>query len=235
VTAWRALLAAMVLAAEGCATAPPGAEAPPPAERLFDGETAIAEAWLHYPLNRATDYSLAHFDGLPAIRAKGRESASLLIRRVKIDWRTCPEFEWTWAARHVQAKADIRVWGEEDVAASIYLLFGDPGLLAAPNPVPTLRYVWTNHRLPAETVVDNPYLPGTVRSIVIESGDARTGRWLRFKRNLADDFERAFGEPPEHPIQAIALFTDNDQTKEPVDTYYGWARAVCAAAEKPVG
>ncbi len=228
--------AALLLAGlTACATAPPGAERPPAGELLFDGVTAIEEAWLHFPLNRATDYSLAMFDGVPAIRAKGRQSASLLIRRVKIDWRACPEFEWTWAARHVQQKADIRVWGEEDVAASIYLMFGDPGLLTAPNRVPTLRYVWTNGRLPPETVVDNPYLPGTVRSIVVESGDARTGRWLRFRRNVVEDFRRAFDGPPEHPVQAIALFTDNDQTKEPVDTYYGWARAVCVATAKPMG
>ncbi len=226
----------LAAAVAGCATAPPGAERPPAGPLLFDGVTAIEDAWLHYPINRATDYSLAVFDGLPAIRATGRESASFLIRRVRVDWRACPEFEWTWAARYVQKKADIRKWGEEDVAASIYLSFGDPGLLTLPRAVPTIRYVWTNRRLPPETVVDNPYMPGTVRSIVIESGDDRTGRWLRFKRNLIDDFKLAFGRPPpDEPIQTIALFTDNDQTKEPVETYYGWARAVCDAAAKPVG
>ncbi|MEE8302032.1 MAG: hypothetical protein V3S24_06295 [Candidatus Tectomicrobia bacterium] len=40
-------------------------------------------------------------------------------------------------------------------------------------------------------------------------------------------FEATTVIPKDH-IQAIALFTDNDQTKQPVQAYYGWARVVCA-------
>lgn len=101
----------------------------------------------------------------------------------------------------------------------MFLLFGDPGFLADPKPMPTLRYVWTNEAVPGESVIDNPYMPGTVRSIVVRQGHPKSMQFVVDRRHVDKDFERAFGMPPPGPIEAIALFTDNDQTAEPVEAY----------------
>ncbi len=194
---------------------------------LFDATTVIQDAWLHIRMRGATDYRLAVQEGRVAIVAVGQESASGLFRHVAVDPERCPVLEWSWGVETLQPNADIRLKAREDVAASVFLLFGDPGFLTDPDPVPTLRYVWTNEKVPAETIVESPYLPGTVRSLVVESGSKRVGTWVMERRNVAQDFERAFGYPPKDHIQAIALFTDNDQTKQPVKAYYGWARVVC--------
>ncbi len=42
-----------------------------------------------------------------------------------------------------------------------------------------------------------------------------------------NDFLSAFGDSPTERIHAIVLFTDNDQTQQPVEAYYGWARVIC--------
>ena len=107
------------------------------------------------------------------------------------------------------------------------MLFGDPGFLVNPDPVPTLRYVWTNKKFPIEAVIDNPHLPGVVRSVVIRSGEEHLGQWMTERRNVIDDFEIAFGQPPPDTIHAIVLFTDNDETKQPVEAYYEWIQAIC--------
>ena len=194
---------------------------------LFDAATTIQDQWQHMPLRGTTEYRLAVMNGQLGIRAVGRKSASGLIRRVSVDPGKCPIIEWSWWVTRIQPDADLRVKEAEDVAASVYLMFGDPGFLFDPKPVPTLRYVWTNDRLPLDAIIDNPYLPGTVRSIVVESGGKRVGSWVTERRDMLKDFERAFGYPPKKNIQAIALFTDNDQTEQPVEAYYGWARVVC--------
>ncbi|HIJ42611.1 MAG: DUF3047 domain-containing protein [Rhodospirillales bacterium] len=196
--------------------------------KLFDAETVPRDQWKHLPLRGETKYRLAVLDGRVAIRAVGRDSASVLIRRVDADPTRCPVLEWSWSATKIQPDADLRVKNREDVTAAIFLLFGDPGSMFGLAPVPTLRYVWTNGNVPVETVVVSPYMPGTVRSVVVESGEDRAGTWVTERRNVVEDFERAFGRPPKDRIQAIALFTDNDQTKQPVEAYYGWARMVCA-------
>jgi len=182
---------------------------------------------MHLPLKGFTEYRLVAVGDQVAIRARGRRSASGLIRRIRLDPEHCPWLEWSWQVVQLQPDADIRKRDLDDVAASIFLLFGDPGDLDDPKPVPTLRYVWTTRRTPQESIVDSPYLSGIVESIVVESGAAKLGRFVNERRDIAADFERAFGHPPEEEVAAIVLFTDNDQTEEDVSSYYAWARALC--------
>ncbi len=195
--------------------------------RVFDAAMAIQDEWLHMPIKGRTEYRLAHLDGRLGIRARGMGGASGLTRRVEIDSERCPWIEWTWRVERLQASADLNSREHEDVAASLFSLFGDLGLISMPDPVPTLRYVWTNEAVPAGSIVDNPYLPGVVRSIVVRSGQADTGRWVTERRNLHEDFVAAFGSEPPEPVHVVALFTDNDQTEEPVEAYYGQARSLC--------
>lgn len=221
--------AAAVLAA--CARTPTLSERPvqPGVDglSLFSAEAVLQDDWQHLPLRGKTDYSIAMMDGRVAIRAVGAEGASALVRRVAVDVQSCPFVQWSWAVARLQDSADIREKAKEDVAASLFLLFGDPGLLIDPTPVPTLRYVWTNDAVPTGSVVDSPYLPGTVRSLVVESGTDRQGDWVTVRRNVLEDFELAFNRPPDGQIHAVALFTDNDQTRQPVEAYYEWARMAC--------
>ena len=143
------LLAALI---PGCAAVPStdtGTPRPSTGTLLFDAVTAIQDQWLHFPLRGKTDYRLAVMNGRIAIRATGQQSASGLIRRVAVDPVKCPIIEWSWSVTKMQKNADLRVKDREDVAASIFLLFGDPGFLFDPKPVPTLRYVWTNGNVPS--------------------------------------------------------------------------------------
>ncbi len=223
-----AALLALGLLAAGC-TAPPV-----PARRsivLLDPSAPIEATWQHSAFGRATDYSLASADGRPAIRAVGRRSASGLYRRVRFAPAECPWIEWSWRVERLQAGADIRVKAADDVAASLFLLFGDPGPFH--DPVPTLRYAWTNDRVAEGAILDNPYHPGTVRVVVVRSGGARLGEWVSERRNLAEDFTRAFGRAPPETVELFAVFTDNDQTGEPVEAFYGAASVRCGL--KPVG
>jgi len=194
---------------------------------LFDPATVIQDDWLHMPFTGATEYRMAYLGGRLAIRAAPRDSASSLIRRVAIDPARCPVLEWSWRVEQLQASADLRTKEGEDVAASLYLLFGDPGFLSDPEPVPTLRYVWTNGNLAKGAVIDSPYLPGTVLSVVLENDAGRLGLWVTERRDIAADYREAFGRAPAAPVSAVAIFTDNDQTGEPALAYYGPARALC--------
>ena len=193
---------------------------------LFSAERAIQDEWQEILIRGKTEYRVTASAGRVAIRAIGQNSASGLLRRVQVDPVNCPKIEWSWRVDQLQETADIRVKEKEDVAASIYLMFGDPGLLLTPKQVPSLRYVWTNQRMDVESIVDSPYLPGTVKSLVVRSG-SRQPEWFIESRNILKDFERAFGYTPKEAIEAIALFTDNDQTKEPVLAYYEWGRLEC--------
>lgn len=227
----RSVLGCVFIAAQGACVspAPDTARAPERSatEYLFTASSVIEDEWQHLRFRGSTEYRVEEYRERLAIVARGRESASGLIRRVEFDTGRCPEIEWSWTVSVLQPSADIRIKEREDVAASIFLMFGDPGFAFEPLSVPTLRYVWTNERIAAERVIDSPYLPGTVRSLVVESGSLRGGRWTTYRRDVGRDFRSAFGYAPPGPVQAIAIFTDNDQTGEAVEAYYEWARILC--------
>lgn len=224
------LWVAIALCVAGCSTTP---SAPPTRDsqtghvELFNASNTIQDAWEHLQLHGATEYSLVAMDQSVAIQARGNDSASALIRRVSVNPRECRQIQWSWMVSELQPDADIRKRGREDVAASLFLLFGAPGFLFDPDPVPTLRYVWTNHLVDTETIVDSPYLPGTVRSLVVRAGGESLGQWVTESRDIVADYHRAFGHEPEGSIEAVAIFSDNDQTGQSVTAYYAWARVVC--------
>ncbi len=193
---------------------------------LFDAQSAIQDQWIHVPLKGETEWRLASVGGLVAIRARGRESASGLLRVIDDDVSDCGALEWLWRVDQTQAGANLSLKDKEDVAASIFVLFGDPYKLLGPDreAIPALRYVWTGGPEAVGSIIDSPYLPGIVKSIVLRGREARARTWLRERRNPIKDFEAAFGRSPSEPIQGLVLFTDNDQTRENVEAYYVWAR-----------
>lgn len=199
---------------------------------LFDPARAIQQGWIPSTLtpgadDRRTDYRIASYQERLSIRAEGQRSASALLLRTDFDAEDCPYLEWAWRVERLQENASLFERDLEDVAASILVIFGDPGSDVAPRAVPTLRYVWTTARVPEETIVDSPAQPGVVRSIVVQGGIASPLAWESEQRDLVADYQAAFGRLPQDRVRAVALFTDNDHTHEPVMAHYGAARLLC--------
>ena len=92
--------------------------------------------------------------------------------------------------------------------------------------VPTLAYVWTSARIPEGSIIDSPHHSGWTRNLVLRSGEKQLAQWVRERRNVINDFRQAFGREPPATVEVIALFTDNDQTGEPVEAFYGAIRAL---------
>lgn len=188
---------------------------------LSDPAQRLVEAWQERDFGAATEFTQVTVDGVSAIRAVGRQSASGLYRTVDLRLAGHPLLRWRWRVDRLQASADLRVGDAEDFAAAIFLIFGEPG---APDSR-SLAYVWTSDRLSVETIVPSPHYPDQVRSIVVESGTENLGEWVEAERDIQADFARAFGVAAPDRLTVLALFTDNDQTHEPVEAYYGpiWA------------
>lgn len=201
-------------------------------DTLFDPARAIEQDWTVMPLaqdgeTRATDYRIASYQDRLSIRAEGQRSATGLALAVDIDVARCPYLEWDWRVERLQEGANPYERALDDAAASILVMFGDPGALDQPRPVPTLRYLWTIAAVPEETIIDSPSQPGILRSIVVQGGVESPLAWESERRDLEADYQAAFGSLPKEPVRAVVLFTDNDQTQEPVIAHYGPARLLC--------
>lgn len=227
-----AITAALGLTAmSGCTSAPPAAAVGSgPAEivvPLFTAGDALERDWRKLRVWKEAEFSLTALDGEIAIRAVAEGASAGLARRVEIDPAVCPILEWSWRVEAGLTAADLSSRQGEDVAAAIFLAFGDPGLLASPREVPTLRYVWATETDPVESVVDSPYYPGVIRSVVVRSGPEAHGTWVSERRDLVADYRRVFGGLPEDPIELFVLFTDSDHGGERVEVLYRWARVLC--------
>lgn len=197
-------------------------------DTLFDPARAIQQGWVERRvgpdgLPRLTDYRIATYQDHLSIRAEGQRSASELMLRTDFAAGDCPYLEWEWRVERLQESASLFERGKDDVAASVLAYFGDPASASAPR----LRYVWTTARVPEETIVDSPARPGVMRSIVVQGGIESPLAWESERRDLEADYQAAFGKLPEARVAAIALFTDNDDTQEPVVAHYGAGRLLC--------
>jgi len=218
----RLLLAAVVVGMAACST--------PPAP---EGGAATWHA-VTIPGKRVTRYVEESKGGRRAIRADADASASLWRRKLDLAGERLSDVRWSWWIDAPIPGADLTEADHSDSPARIVFAFdGDSSRLPqrtrmvfelartlsgeAP-PYATLMYVWSSE-LPVETMVKS-HRSDRIRKIVIDSGPASLGHWREHRRNVAADFERAFGEPPGRMI-GVALMTDADNTGARARAWYG--------------
>lgn len=193
---------------------------------VFAATDALMKKWRPVQVWSESDWKLVVLDGEIAIEPRVDKSSAALTRYAEFDTATCPVAEWSWRVDALPEGADLASREAEDMAASVMFVFGDPGSFTNPNLVPTLRYVWSSGKEVVETVVRSPYFPDKLRSIVVRSGPA--AGWVTERRNLAQDYAKAFGRPPDKRVEVFALYTDNDHLGHPVKAAYRWARMRCS-------
>lgn len=129
---------------------------------------------------------------------------------MKFSARRCPEVTSRWTVSDVVATADVTPKEGDDGAAKVYVVFAGPSWW---NPADEriVLYVWDN-AAPVGAVLPNAWLPAKERMVVLESGAAKVGRWVKERVNLVEDFSRAFpGEAPSS-VAGLAFLADTDNT-----------------------
>lgn len=195
----------------------------------FDGAgSAIPAPWRSEQIDPRvppTRYGLRQWDGVAAVEAHAQRSMALLGRPVNIDLKNTPILCWQWRIDAPVAGADMTRKAGDDYAARVYLTFAVPperlslatraqlrlarSIYGDRVPDAAINYVWDN-RQPVGTWQDNAYTD-RARMLVLRSGAGRAGAWVHERRNVADDFQRAFGDLGGE-LRGLALATDTDNT-----------------------
>lgn len=185
--------------------------------------------------NAPTDYRVVEVDGTPALGAEGREGGSGLWRKIRVDPQHTPILEWRWRVPRPEAGSPpLSVTSRASPMARLSLAFhGDAAALDFEDrarlrlakmltvhglPYASLLYVWMMDK-PVDAVLHSPHTE-RVRMIVVESGALRAGEWVTIRRNVAEDYRRAFGEEP-GDIVSVGLMTDHGDDGSPRRTIYG--------------
>lgn len=180
-----------------------------------------------------TRYELVRDGSTTVVKASSDAAASGLVRKISIDLKSYPFIHWRWKIDHLIGKSDARHKDGDDYPARIYITFAyQPDRVGTYKklkyalgrklfgeiPIAAINYIWEPH-LPAGTVIDNPFT-SFARMIVVQSGNSGVGQWLDEKRNVYQDYVRAFAEEPP-PVNSVAIMTDTDNTGEQATAYYG--------------
>jgi hypothetical protein len=237
---WFAALAAALVAACAIEPAPPPAEIPLLAVGKFSAAKpgdVLPSGWRVWQLSnlkRPTQYRLVDHDGRTVVFARARGAASGLVLPVSVDLREYPILQWRWNVPALIAGADNTQRHTEDSPVRIVLAFdGDKARLPLEErlfadqfraftqqefPYALLMYIWEN-RAPVGTVIENLHT-SRIRMIVADSGAANLRQWREQRRNVYEDYKRAFGEEPPR-VRSVGIMTDSDNTGADVEAYYG--------------
>ncbi|MEP7157709.1 MAG: DUF3047 domain-containing protein [Betaproteobacteria bacterium] len=206
------------------------------------------QPWSLSRFKRKTEYHLVRdVDGTVVVRAVADGAASGIIRQVDIDTRATPWLSWRWRVPTIISGADNTDRSREDSPARVVVAFeGDPGkldfeekaiaarvkaLTGSEMPYATLMYILEN-QLPVNEVIESRHTT-RINMVVVETGKSRSGKWITFARNIADDYRRIYGEEPGH-VRSIGILTDTDNTGEKTSAYYGDIKFSAFVPTKPL-
>lgn len=206
--------------------------------QAFSGINDLSNShWLPLALKNVsnqTGYQLIDKDGQKVIHARTKNSASLLVTRLDNKTAKDLKIKWRWKVRNIYQAGDANSKSGDDYPARIYIAFAfDPAsstfleklkynaanaLTENTLPGSALNYIWAN-KLPIGQIVTNPYSDQT-KMIAVQSGEALIGQWVDYARDIAADYQAAFGRKPP-PIVAIGIMSDSDNTGETAEAWYG--------------
>jgi len=186
------------------------------------------------PFASKSKYALV--DSGPDVVLEGRAagSASGFYQRIRIDPAHNPVIEWRWRVTQPLAHTDPRVSSLDDSPARVIVAFhGDvkrldigerftlslyKALTGEKMPYAIILYTWSSDA-PVGTIVANDQT-AKIQTIVVESGAGHVGEWRELRRNVLEDYRRAFGEEP-WDIVAVGVMTDASNTHGKARAEYG--------------
>lgn len=184
---------------------------------------------LPHSLKPLTHFDITPVEGRPVLRVQANRSYANLVHELA-DAVPAPgtQLRWRWRLEQPLLEADLQRRETDDSPLKLCLLFDMPlerldftdrsllqamrALTAEKVPTATLCYVW-DHRLPVGTLLNNAYT-SRLRFLVVDSGEQRLGQWVSHQRDVAADFQRAFGResPTLVPLDAVMVGADADNT-----------------------
>jgi hypothetical protein len=147
----------------------------------------------------------------PCLHLKSDRASFGLQRDVDVDPMQTPFLTWKWKVTRVPPGGDFRHASTDDQAAQVLVAFADRRILT---------YLWDS-TAPKETAASASDIPLVhIFAVVCESGTSEVNRWLAENRNVAADYERAYGKPAPR-VKGLRLQINSQHTGTTAESYFG--------------
>jgi hypothetical protein len=145
------------------------------------------------------------------VRLISQNSSFALAHSVDVNPADLPFLSWSWKVNQLPSAGDFRKASTDDQAAQLLIAFSDRRVLS---------YIWESNA-PKGTMQSAPSIPLLhVFAVVCESGQAELHRWLTETRNVAWDYELAFGRPAPH-VKELRLQINSQHTGARAESCFG--------------
>jgi hypothetical protein len=146
----------------------------------------------------------------PCLHLKSERSSFGLERSVDIDPNQTGDLAWTWKVAQLPNGGDFRRTATDDQAAQVLVAFADHRVLA---------YIWDS-TAPKGIIQSASSLPLIhIYAVVCESGAADANRWISESRDVAADYQRAFGKPAPH-VKGLRIQINSQHTGTVAESYF---------------
>jgi len=147
----------------------------------------------------------------PCLHLKSVKASFSLERGADVDLAQTPVLSWRWKVAQLPAGGDFRRAATDDQAAQVLVAFADRRVLT---------YVWdtTAPKGSAQSASSIPLVH--IFATVCESGFAAANRWIEEKRNVAADYEKAFGRTAPR-VKGLRLQINSQHTGTVAESYFG--------------
>jgi hypothetical protein len=147
----------------------------------------------------------------PCVHLKSVAASFSLERGVDVDPKQTPVLTWRWKVAKLPAGGDFRRSGSDDQAAQVLVAFADRRILT---------YIWDTSA-PKGLAQSSSSIPLVhIFATVCESGAADLNRWLEERRNIASDYEKAFGKTAPR-VKGLRLQINSQHTGTTAESYFG--------------
>lgn len=178
-----------------------------------DFEQGLTKRWEPVKFEGATQYSIVKEGTNLELQAHAASSASGLGAKAEFPLKPHTTFSWRWKLDKTPPGATEDAKKTFDHTVRLFVAFK-----TSLGPPRTINYVWAN-KTPVGKTFNHPS-SGRARFIVLESGDAKAGQWIKESRDLYADWKTLFGKDEPPSIVSIGLMTDSDGTESTVTGWY---------------
>jgi len=147
----------------------------------------------------------------PCLHLKSVKSSFALERSVDVDPSQMPYLGWRWKVAELPRGGDFRHSLTDDQAAQVMVAFADRKVVS---------YIWDS-TAPKGDEESAGFIPLIhVFAVVCESGATGLNQWIAENRNLAADYQHAYGKPAPH-VKGLRLQINSQHTGTTAESYFG--------------
>jgi hypothetical protein len=134
-----------------------------------------------------------------------------LEHQVNVDPAQLPYLTWHWKVARIPSGGDFRRANTDDQAAQVMVAFADRRILT---------YLWDS-TAPKGAAQDASNIPLVhIFAVVCQSGASDVNRWIAETRNVAADYERAYGRPAPR-VKGLRIQINSQHTGTTAESYFG--------------